>query len=80
MNKAEQGWTKRAAEMLVGKRVKAVSWMTEGEANECGYGSRPVVIEFEDGTAIWPQSDDEGNDGGALAVTNDKTPVLPVMR
>jgi len=31
-----------------------------------GWYSTPLVIEFTDGTCIFPQSDDEGNNGGAM--------------
>lgn len=51
---------------LVGKEIKSVRYLTEYEANELGWSSRPLVINFSDGTNLIPQRDDEGNDGGAL--------------
>jgi hypothetical protein len=44
--------------------------------------NRPLCILLDDGTWIIPQSDDEGNDGGALYVANavkEKATVLPVV-
>jgi len=73
-------WNLIAQKMLVGKKVKAVSYMTDGEAQAMGWSSRPVVIEFEDGTQLIPSSDDEGNDAGALYTSDKKNPVLPVLR
>lgn len=51
---------------LVGKEIKSIRYMTEYEANQLGWSSRPLVINFSDGTKLIPQCDDEGNDGGAL--------------
>jgi hypothetical protein len=68
-NKKEQTkyWMDYAKKHLVGKTIKAVSWMTGDEAVHLGWEySRPVVIEFTDGSMIFPSADDEGNDGGAL--------------
>lgn len=76
----DAAWGREAARILVGRRVKAVSYMTQKEAARCGYTFRPLVIIFDDGSAIWAQSDDEGNDAGALATTDKMTPTLPVMR
>lgn len=68
-NKEEQHkhWNTYARKHLVGKTIKAVGWMTEEEAAHVGWEhSRPIVIEFTDGSLIFPSADDEGNDGGAM--------------
>ena len=67
-NKKEQTkhWMDYAEKHLVGKTVKAVSWMTEKEAKPMDWYSRPLIIEFTDGSVIYPSADDEGNNGGAL--------------
>jgi hypothetical protein len=55
---------------LVGRVVKAVRPMTEAELGAEGWearrGGAPAVIEFEDGTIVYPSRDDEGNGPGAL--------------
>jgi len=51
---------------LVGRRITAVRWMTKKEQKDMMWYCRPVVLQLDDGTLMWPQSDDEGNDGGAL--------------
>lgn len=69
-------WNAVAAKRLVGRTIVAVSYMTLEEAEEMGWSSRPVVLQLDNGDLIFPQADDEGNDGGALS-TNDG--VLPVL-
>jgi len=72
-------WNKVAADMLVGRTVKAAFYMLGEEAGNCGFNSRPLVIIFDNGLCIYPMSDDEGNDAGALATTDSKTAILPVL-
>ena len=79
MSDLDKRWNKIAQKMLVGKTVKSVSYLTEKEAEEMGWSMRPVVIEFTDGTQIFPMRDDEGNDGGALATSDPKNQTLPVL-
>lgn len=62
--------------LIAGKRVKVVRRMTQQEAEQFGWDSRPVVIAMEDGTFVIPQSDDEGNDGGAVLVLGGGREVL----
>ena len=73
-------WMDYAEKHLVGKTIKAVGWMTEKEAVHLGWQySRPIVIEFMDGTMIFPSRDDEGNDGGALfGQSGDESLTFPV--
>lgn len=51
--------------LLHGKIIHGVRWMTKGERDMMGWYSRPMVIMFTDGSLMYFQSDDEGNDGGA---------------
>lgn len=53
-------------EYLLGKTIKRVRYMSPKEAEHFMWSSRPLIIEFTDGTFIWSQCDDEGNDGGAM--------------
>jgi len=60
-------WMDYVEKHLVGKTIKAVGWMTKDEAVHLGWQySRPIVIEFSDGSMIYPSADDEGNDGGTM--------------
>ena len=70
-------WTKRAKKLLLGKKIVKVEYLPESEAEDMMWSSRPVVFMLDDGTWIMPMADDEGNNGGALAVGPDET--LPVL-
>tara|TARA_B100000497_G_scaffold66439_2_gene75066 strand:+ start:10353 stop:10994 length:642 start_codon:yes stop_codon:yes gene_type:complete len=62
---------------LVGLRIIEVRYATPQEVKDMGWYSAPIVIQLSDGTVMYPQSDDEGNDGGALSLLNDnKNPDL----
>lgn len=52
--------------LLVGRKVVDVRYMTEDEATNMMWNSRPLCLFLDDGSVIIPQSDDEGNDGGAM--------------
>ena len=60
-------WSTYAREHLVGKTIQSVRWMSKEEAVGRGWeNTRPGVIQFTDGSLVFPSSDDEGNYGGAL--------------
>ena len=75
----EKKWNDIASAQLVGRRIVAVSYMTEEEARSWGWSSRGVVISLDDGSYIFPSADDEGNGAGAIFTSNEKNPVLPVI-
>lgn len=67
-------------DVIVGQRVTEIREMTDaelaGEGWEVGFHGRPVALVLENGTVIYPSSDVEGNDGGALFATlPDGTPI-----
>ena len=62
----EKRWTEHAEEWLVGRKIVKVQYMIDSDANHAGWYRRPIMLVLDDGTLIYPQSDDEGNDGGAL--------------
>jgi hypothetical protein len=65
-NKIEKKWTRYGQEHLEGKTVERVRYLSKEEAQSMGWYSRPLVIEFTDGSLVFASQDDEGNDGGAL--------------
>ena len=79
-------WQKKIEKQLCGRTIVAVRYMTPEEADSSGWYYQPLLIIFDDGSAICPMSDDEGNESGALSVfqgTSKTEPVLetiPVMR
>ena len=70
-------WTEKANELLLGKQITEVRYLDKEEAKKFMWDNRPVVFQLDDGTWIIPMRDDEGNDGGSLAVGPDET--LPVL-
>ena len=73
-------WNKTANDLLLGKKIVKVEYMSSEEADKGMWYSRPVRIILDDGTNILPMSDDEGNDGGALWLgSKDGEEVLPVL-
>ena len=80
-----KNWNTIAQKFLVGKTIENARYLSKEEMNECfgeeDYGGMkvPLVIEFTDGSWIFPMSDNEGNDGGALATSSQEEPTLPVI-
>ena len=75
-----KGWTKKASDLLLGKRIVKVEYMSGEETEKTGWYSCPILIGLEDGSWLVPQSDDEGNDGGVIGVsTKDDYEILPVL-
>ena len=72
-------WNKKVREFLVGKTIKSVRYMTDEEMEDFMWYRKPVIIDFTDGSWIIPQSDDEGNNGGALYTSDEKMSVIPAI-
>lgn len=72
-------WSKRATLLLAGKTIERVEYLSVGDVDANGWYNSPPVIVFTDGTHVFPMSDDEGNDGGALATSDDGLPTIPVI-
>jgi len=73
-------WTDIAKEVLLGRKIVDVRYMTDDEAEDLGWSYRPVVFHLDDGNLIFASCDAEGNDGGALFTNNKEHSVLPVLR
>lgn len=58
--------TKEASDILLGRTIKHVRYMTPEEMEWIGWWKCPVVMILDNGTIIYPSTDDEGNDGGAI--------------
>ena len=53
--------------------------MTKEEADESYWDYQPVLLILDDGTALCPMSDCEGNEAGALSVFQGTSKTEPVM-
>lgn len=65
-----RAWETKAHRALVGRRIVEARYMSQAEADALGFHSRAPVLVLDDGTALFPQADDEGNDAGALALVD----------
>ena len=66
MAKLTKKWTAFAAKRLVGKKIVEVEYLSDKEIKDIGWSNRPVAFKLDDGAWVYPQMDDEGNDGGVL--------------
>jgi hypothetical protein len=72
-------FTKQLKRRLLGKKIVAIRYMSDKEKTLFGWHSKPLIIILDDNTFLIPQADDEGNDGGALAMVNGQEfNVIPV--
>ncbi len=60
--------TQTACRALVGRRITGVRYMTADEAEAFGWRYRPLVIDLDDGTAVFPIADEAMNEAAALLV------------
>ena len=79
--KEKAKWAKQF-NYLVGLKIVGVRYLTKEETDASAWYSSPIAIELSDGSALIPQSDDEGNDGGSLWIANSKgkEDLAPVIR
>ena len=73
-------WEERISKQLVGRKIVEVRWMTPEEAKESYWDYQPVLLILDDGTALCPMSDDEGNNAGSLCHLGGEQETIPVMR
>ena len=74
----ESSWNKRANDWLLNRKIVHVSYMTDDERKLHYWYKRPVMFQLDNGLWCYPSQDDEGNDGGALFLTNEEG-CLPVL-
>ena len=75
----EQEWVNAAEKVLLGKTIVKCRYMTQAEQQDLGWRHRPLVLALHDGNLLYASRDDEGNDAGALFMTEEPG-CLPVMR
>ena len=74
-------WQNSTRKLLVGKTITHVRYLKDEEMEGMGWHYRPAVIIFNDGSMLIPQSDDEGNEGGAMLFQDKdkKHHIIPVI-
>jgi len=58
---------------LIGRTIVSIRYMNDQEMSAWGWHSKPLIILLNDNTIIVPQRDDEGNDGGAMALVKEES-------
>ena len=77
--KIETRWNKKASSILLGKTITRVRYMSDDEQEDMGWYNKAIVIQLDNGIALFPTRDDEGNGPGALDTTYGILPIIPVI-
>lgn len=72
-------WETAARKVLLNRKIVGVRYMTREEADDHGWPTRAVVFKLDNGTLIYPSSDDEGNSAGSMFTTDPEEQTLPVL-
>ena len=72
-------WNKSASTILTGRKIKSVRYLNDAEVEDMGWYESCLAIFLDDGTIIFPSSDDEGNSAGALFTTNKLLETIPTI-
>lgn len=72
-------WGKEAANLLRGRVIVDVRYMTKKEQEDVDFHSAGVVLVLDNGHIIYPSMDDEGNNAGAMHTTFEDLPIIPVI-
>jgi len=75
-------WNIKANNLLLGRKIVKVEYMSKAECNDMYWDDAPVCIQLDSGVWIYPSQDDEGNNGGALftSAKGNYESCLPTMR
>jgi len=73
-------WCDVAKKLLLNRKIVGVRYLLDEEMELLGWDERSIVLILDDGNMIFPSSDDEGNQAGALFTNNPDQPTLPTLR
>lgn len=59
-------WNTQATRHLLGRKIIGVVYASDEQMADLGVNKRPLLIQLDNGILLWPASDDEGNDAGAI--------------
>lgn len=68
----ERFWQDKAIEVLQGKTIKQVQYLSQKDTEDNGWYKRGIQMLLDDGTQITILSDDEGNDMGVIDYYRDE--------
>ena len=66
--------------VLLNRKIVGVRYMDEVEVEGLGWYKQAIVLILDNGVQIFPMSDDEGNNAGALATTDKRLETIPTAR
>ena len=66
----EQEHTEIAKDLLVGKTITDIVYLSKFDCEQSLWSKRPIMIILDDDSTVIPMADDEGNNGGALHYFN----------
>ena len=66
----EQEHTEIAKDLLVGKTITDIVYLSKFNCEQSLWSKRPIMIIFDDDSTVIPMADAEGNNGGALHYFN----------
>lgn len=72
-------WEDRCSAVLVGKTIKSVRYQYTCEKKDMGWSKKSLMLFFEDGSYLFPSSDDEGNNAGALFTSFEGIEGIPTL-
>jgi hypothetical protein len=72
-------WENKCSAFLVGKTIKYVRYQYTCEIKDLGWSKKSLVIFFSDGSYLFPSSDDEGNNAGALFTSFEGIEGIPTI-
>ena len=78
-NELKKKWSREISEKLIDRKIVEIRYMTESEVKGNLWYNAAVVFTLDNGVSIYPISDDEGNNAGAIATTDKDLPVIPVI-
>jgi hypothetical protein len=73
------GWSKAARQTFLGRKIVGARYMTRAEADAIGWRARAVVLMLDNGMLLYPSTDDEGNEAGALFTTHKEHDTFPLV-
>ena len=75
----QEKWEGEISTALVGRTIVKVEYLSQEEADKNYWYKRPIALVLDDGNWLIPMSDDEGNDGGAIATSFKELDTIPVL-
>lgn len=73
----EPKWVHDAEKHLKGRTIVLVRFMSHEEKKKLGIHYRPIILQLDNGTIVYPMSDTEGNDAGCLHTNIKGLKVIP---